>query len=93
MRISQDFAADMRWLVQEEGWGEDDRKLARDCLKKDPGFFTNFFETYIAAKRKGYQHFDGVGYVKLADFCAENGLPDPYQGDTVSAQWDDKGEA
>ena len=88
MRISQDFAADMRWLVKDEEWDDAARELARNCLKKDPRFFTHFFETYIAAKRKGYRHFDGAGYVKLADFCAGNGLPDPYQGDIVAAQWD-----
>ena len=88
MRISEDFAADMRWLVKEEGWGEDDRALARDCLKKDPGFFTHFFGTLIAAKRQGYRFVDGGRHVKLSEFCAANNLPDPYQGDTVAAQWD-----
>jgi hypothetical protein len=88
MRISQDFAADMRWLVKDEGWDDDARDLARNCLKKDPGFFTHFFETYIAARRKGYKMFEGPQYMKLAEFCAGNGLSDPYRGDAIAAQWD-----
>lgn len=85
MKISEQLAADMRWLVQDEGWDEDARQLARDCLKKDPRFFSNFFETYIAARRRGYRMFDGT---KLADFCADNGLPDPYQGCEVTSRYD-----
>lgn len=88
MQISEQLAADMRWLVKDEQWDDDARQLARDCLKKDPGFFSHFFQTYIAAKRKGYRMFEGPEYMKLSDFCAYNDLPDPYQGDKVAAQWD-----
>lgn len=87
-RISEQLAANMRWLVKEEAWDDDARQLARDCLKKDPGFWVHFFETYIAAKRKGYRMFKGSNYMKLAEFCEINGLPDPYSGCEVAAQWD-----
>lgn len=91
MQISEQLAADMRWLVKDEEWGETDRQLARDCLKKDPAFFGHFFTVYVAARKKGYRMLTGTGYMRLAEFCAFNDLPDPYRGDKVAAQWDQGG--
>jgi len=88
MKISAELADGLRWLADIEEWGPEDKAEAKRCLKADPGFFCHFFAVWIEAKRKGYKFFDGTRYVRLAGFCAENGLPDPYQGQFTDAQVD-----
>lgn len=88
MRISAQLAADMKWLVAEEQWDEAAKEEARRCLRNDPAFFGHFFTVFVAAKRAGYKMFGDGRYVRLAEFCAANELPDPYQGQFSDAQVD-----
>jgi hypothetical protein len=79
-KISKQLADDLRWLVQNDKWDEEDKAEAKRCLEADPIFFSHFFTALTAARRKGYDFVQNGSYVKLAQFCAENGLPDPYMG-------------
>lgn len=78
MRISSELAADLRWLADTEQWDEETRAEAKRSLKADPAFFCHFFAVLAQAKRAGYQFFDGGRFVRLDEFCASAGLPDPY---------------
>lgn len=88
MRISQELAADLRWLAETEQWDEEDRAEAKRCLRGDPAFFCHFFTVWVKALRAGYKFQVDGRYVLLADFCARNGLPDPYKGAYTDAEVD-----
>lgn len=88
MRISKQLADDLRWLSETEEWSDEDKAEAKRCLKGDPAFFGHFFTVFVQAKRAGYKYQIGGRYVKLAEFCAENGLPDPYRTEFTDAQVD-----
>lgn len=88
MRITKQLADDLRWLSETEEWSDEDKDEAKRCLKGDPGFFSHFFTVWVQAKRAGYKFQSGGRYVRMAEFCATNGLPDPYQREFTDAQVD-----
>lgn len=88
MRITKQLADDLRWLSETEQWTEEDKAEAKHCLKGDPAFFGHFFTVFVQAKRAGYKYQMDGRYVKLAEFCASNGLPDPYRREFTDAQVD-----
>ncbi|USE81140.1 hypothetical protein NDR89_15580 [Cupriavidus gilardii] len=88
MRISKELAEGLRWLSETEEWSDEDKAEAKDYLKRDPAYFSHFFTVLIAAKRAGYRYYENGRYVRLAEFCAANGLPDPYQGQFTDSQVD-----
>lgn len=88
MLISKQLAADLKWLSETEEWSEEDKADAKRCLKGDPVFFSHFFTVFVRAKHAGYKYQMGGRYVRLATFCVEHGLPDPYSQQFTDAQVD-----
>ena len=87
-KITKQLADDLRWLVQTDKWDEDDKAEAKRCLEADPAFFSHFFTVLVQAKRAGYNFVQGGRYIRLAEFCADNGLPDPYHKQFTDSQVD-----
>lgn len=79
-KITKQLADDLRWLVQNDQWDDEAKAEAKRALEADPVFFSHFFTVLTAARRKGYDFKQNGSYVRLAEFCAGNGLPDPYMG-------------
>jgi len=78
MRISQELAADLRYLAAELEWEEVDKAEIRQAIRENPEFFEHFWTVFAHAHRLGYRFHAENGFQKLDDFCAKNGLPDPY---------------
>lgn len=89
MKISKQLADDLRWLSEVEEWRAEDKEDAKRALKLDYVFMSHFFTVFVQAKRAGYQFKMNGRFVKLAEFCAERGLPDPYSGQFTDAQVDE----
>lgn len=88
-KITKELAEGLRWLAETDEWDADDKAEAKRALENDPAFFSHFFMTWIQAKRMGYKFRRNGRYVKLAQFCAENGLPNPYLGQHTDKEIDE----
>lgn len=77
MKYPPTFSTDMQYLSKFYGWTEEDkvevRQAFRDC---EP--MVRYFTILAAAHRAGYTQHAGNGFVRLRDWCLEQGLPDPY---------------
>lgn len=89
MRIPKQLADDLRWLAEVEQWTAEDKEEAKRCLRLDYSYMSHFFTVWVQAKRHGYKFQAKGRYVKLAEFCSENGLPDPYAGQFTDQEVDE----
>lgn len=87
-KITKQLADDLRWLSEKEKWGAEEKADAKRALEGDPEFFSHFFTVWVKALRAGYEFKHKGRYVKLAQFCAENGLPNPYLGQHTDKEVD-----
>lgn len=88
MKISQELATDLRFMAERLEWTDEDKAEVKRCLKADSEFFMHFLSVWAMALRKGYKFSEEGRYVRMADFCLINGLPDPYRNEFTDKQVD-----
>lgn len=77
MKYPVTFSADMQYLSSYYGWTEDDKQEVRASFR-DCEPMVRYFTVLAAAHRAGYKQDAGNGFVRLRDWCLQNGLDDPY---------------
>ncbi|MDB5853266.1 MAG: hypothetical protein JWR22_1307 [Herminiimonas sp.] len=79
MSVREQMIADMRYLRQRYGWTDEDADEIRAALRSCGASLARYFATLAAAHRAGYEQTAENGFVRLHAWCAQQGLPDPYQ--------------
>ena len=77
MNYPTTFSKDMQELAKFYGWNDDDKKEVRAAFT-DCEPMVRYFTILAAAHRAGYEQHAGNGFIRLQNWCAENGLEDPF---------------
>ena len=68
---------DLKYLAAYYQWSPEDKVEIRSAFTGSPEM-VRFFTVLAAAHRAGYTQCAGNGFIRLNDWCKENGLDDPY---------------
>lgn len=77
MKYPKTLAEDLKYLAGYYQWNSEDKKEVRDAFTGSPEM-VRYFTILAAAHRKGYSQDAGNGFIRLREWCALNGLEDPY---------------
>lgn len=80
MKYPARLSDDLKYLSAWYGWNAEDKADVRKGFTGSEEM-VNFFMALAAAHRAGYEQCAGNGFIRLEQWCAENGLGNPFIGE------------
>ena len=81
MKVSKQFLKDFAELANRYGWTPDDIEEMREAIRVNEEDGKRYITALAAAHRAGYEQSRENGYIRLHNWCAANGYPDPFTKD------------
>lgn len=84
MKVSKQFLKDFAFLANYYQWTPADIADVKDYTRDNPDML-RYWSTLAAAHRDGYEQTRENNFIRLRNWCADKGLPDPFTNGGVHA--------
>ncbi|WP_151448123.1 alanine racemase [Lacisediminimonas profundi] len=80
MNVSRQFLKDFAYIANRYGWTPEDVEQAKADTRANPGL-VNYWTVLADAHRNGYEQTAENRFIRLTDWCRQNGLADPFSNE------------
>lgn len=80
MRVSKQFLRDFAYLANRYGWTPADIEDVKQATRENPEL-VRYWQNLAIAHQAGYEQTAENGFIRLREWCAQSGLPDPIAAD------------
>lgn len=78
MKVNQSFINDFKYLEGFYGWTSEESEEMKAAIRSTEEAGKRYITALAGAHRKGYKQDARNGFQRLHDWCAANGIDDPF---------------
>ena len=78
MNVSKQFLRDFSYLANRYGWTPAEIEEIKEQTRANPNEMCRYWTNLAIAHRAGYEQTVENGYIRLREWCMQQGWPDPY---------------